>query len=138
MNKTPLAVVRERFGSKAELIGALAKLRTPELWIDRVNENKGFERVTNSKLLRLHEILSEVKEKFGSRSKLIESILELERRTKDQGLKSRLETHPTPRLLDLFRASTRRAKRAKAAPAQPKRRKPARSRKAQAKARPAS
>jgi hypothetical protein len=137
MNKTPLAAVKERFGSKAELLGALAKLTTPDLWIDRVNEQKGFERVSNAKLLRLHDILSEVKEKFGSRAKLIDSILELERRTKDQGLKSRLEKHPTPRLLDLYRASTRRSARAKSAPERPKPPKLARSRKAQAKVRQA-
>jgi hypothetical protein len=137
MNKTPLAAVKERFGSKAELLGALTKLTTPDLWIDRVNEQKGFERVSNAKLLRLHDILSEVKEKFGSRTKLIDSILELERRTKDQGLKSRLEKHPTPRLLDLYRASNRRSTRAKSAPAKPKPPKLARSRKAQTKARQA-
>jgi hypothetical protein len=137
MNKTPLSAVKERFGSKAELLGALAKFKTPDLWIDRVNEQKGFERVSNAKLLRLHDILSEVKEKFGSRAKLIDSILELERRSKDQGLKSRLEKHPTPRLLDLYRASTRRSARAKSAPARPKPAKLARSRKAQAKVRQA-
>ncbi len=135
MNKTPLAVVKERFGSKGQLLEALNKLKTPELWVDRVSETKGLERVSNAKLLRLHGILSDVKERFGSRAKLIESILELDRRGQDQGLRSRLEKHPTPRLLDLHRASARRRARAQAAPAAPKQPKLARSRKAQAKAR---
>jgi hypothetical protein len=138
MIKTPLTVVNERFGSKEKLVEAIEQLKIQELWIDRLNEDKGLARVSNAKLIRLHSVLSEVKERFGSRAGLIRAILELERRTEDQGLKTRLESHPTPRLLDCYRATSRRSGRSQTVEAKPRARraqKRVRSRKAQAKAR---
>jgi hypothetical protein len=138
MNKSPLKQVQERFENKEKLVAAVKKLATPELWLDRVNEDRGLESVNNAKLLRLHDTLQAARETFGSRAKLIDAILTLQKRTKDQGYKQRLESQPLPRLLDLHAASARRAKSAasatkKARPAAAK--KPARSKKAQAKAR---
>jgi len=124
MKKTPLSVMKERFESKEKLVEAVSKLATKDLWLDRVNDAKGLARVSNAKLLRLHDALSAVKKDFGSRAKLIEAILVLEHRTKDAGYKTRLEAHPLPRLLDEHAAASRRAKRAeakaKASPAKPK------------------
>jgi len=139
MNKSPLKQVQERFENKEKLVAAVKKLATPELWLDRVNEGRGLESVPNAKLLRLYDVLQAAKEKFGSRAKLVDAILTLQKRTKDQGYKQRLESQPLPRLLDLHAASARRAKSAASAPdksaAKPAARKPARSKKAQAKAR---
>jgi hypothetical protein len=140
MIKTPLTLVNERFGSKEKLVEAIEQLTTQELWIDRTSKDKGLARVSNAKLIRLHSVLSEVKQRFGNRAGLIRAILELERRTGDQGLKTRLESHPTPRLLDCFRAKSRRAAQTEKAGAKPSAgvpRKRAHSRKAQAKARAA-
>ena len=138
MKKTPLQQVKERFETKERLVEAVEQLATDELWIDRFNETKGLMSVSNSKLLRLHDTLTEVKEKFGSREKLIAAILELDNRAKDQGLRAKYATYPTPRLLDLHRGASRRAKAARSAPeratATPKKRL-VRSKKAQAKAR---
>ena len=134
MNKTPLSQVKERFGSKDKLVEAVEDLATDKLWIDRYSEVKGLQSVSNAKLLRLHDLLTEAKERFGSRAKLIDAIVELEKRSKDEGLRTRLGRYPVPRLLDLHRAATHRAKR-KAAPTKKKR---PRSRKAQAKARKSS
>lgn len=121
MKKTPLSLANERFTSKEKLVEAVQKLATDDLWLDRVNEAKGLGRVSNAKLLRLHEILTRVKKDFGSRAKLIEAILTLEKRSKDAGYKTRLEAYPLPRLVDLHGAASRRARRAeakaKAAPA---------------------
>lgn len=121
MKKTPVTVVKETYGDKEKLVAAVQKLATDELWLDRVNETKGLARVSNAKLLRLIDTLGSVKERFGTRAKLVDAILELEKRTKDAGYKARLEGFPTPRLLDLHGAADKRAKRAgaaaKAAPA---------------------
>jgi len=137
MKKSPLAQVKERFGSKDQLVEAVENLATDELWIDRYNETKGLESASNAKLLRLHAVLSEAQEKFGSRERLVAAILELEKRTQDAGLKLRLQRYPVPRLMDLHRAADRRGK-AQARTSAPKpRKKVARSRKAQAKARAA-
>lgn len=111
MSKSPLAVVKEKFGDKAKLVAAVEAFAKDEaLWINRLNADKGLAHVSNAKLLRLHGIFSEVKERFGSRAKLIDAILELEKRTKDTGYRARLERFPVPRLWDFYRAASRRAK----------------------------
>lgn len=121
MKKTPLSAAKERFTSKEKLVEAVQKLATNDLWLDRVNDAKGLARVSNAKLIRLHDILTSVKKDFGSRGKLIDAILTLEKRSKDAGYKTRLEQYPLPRLVDLHGSVARRAKRAeakaKAAPA---------------------
>lgn len=140
MKTTPVQQVKDRFGDKQKLIAAVEQLATDELFLDRINEAKGLARVSNAKLLRLHDTLALVKQEFGSRAKLIAAILELEKRQKDAGLKARLEKYPTPRLLDVHRAAQRRRKRAEAkakAAAPAKKKKKARSKKARAKARAA-
>ena len=135
MKTSPLQAVKERFGDKAKLVSAVKALATDDLWLPRVNEAKGLERISNSKLLRLHDTLSRVKKDFGSRGKLIDSILSLTRRQKDVGMKGRLESLPTPRLVDLQTSAARRAKGEKAKPAvKAKAPKRARSKKAKAKA----
>jgi hypothetical protein len=131
---SPAAVVKERFGDKDKLAAAIQSLATSDLWLDRINDEKGLARVSNAKLLRLHAVLSGAKDRFGSRTKLIDAILTLENRAKDVGLKARLESYPLPRLLDTHKGAERRAKARKAAPTKPKAKKLTRSRKAQAKA----
>jgi hypothetical protein len=100
MKKSPVSAVKEQFQSKDKLVEAVQKLATPDLWLDRVNSTKGLARVSNQKLLRLQAQLTDAKSRFGSRAKLIDSILELEKRVKDPGYKARLEGYSLPRLLD--------------------------------------
>jgi hypothetical protein len=120
--KSPLARVKEQFGDKEKLVAAVEKLGGDDLWVARTNENKGLAHVPNAKLLRLHRILTEVKEKFGTREKLVDAILELEKRTKDAGYKQRLSAWPVPRLYDTYRSTAKRQGVASSAPAakQPK------------------
>ncbi len=132
--KSPLNVVKERFGDKEKLVAAVEKLAKGDLWLDRVNDAKGLASVSNAKLLRLHDTLTVAAKEFGSRGKLVDAILALQNRQKDTGLRARLEGQPLPRLLDTHRAAARRASKAKAAPAAAPKKKLARSRKAQAKA----
>ncbi|MBM4362646.1 MAG: hypothetical protein FJ104_08185 [Deltaproteobacteria bacterium] len=137
MKTTPLQAVKDRFGDKAKLVAAVKALATDELWLDRVNEDKGLERVSNAKLLRLLAALEAVKKEFGSRAKLVDSILSLRGTPKDQGRRTALEGHPLPRLLDAHRAAKSAAK--AAGPAKPKaaapaKKKASRSKKAKAKA----
>jgi hypothetical protein len=116
MKKTPLQVVKERFGDKAKLVEALRKFTQEDLWVNRLNADKGLELVSNAKLLRLYDTFSAVKEKFGNRFKLIDAIVELEKRTKDAGFRARLEKYPVPRLFDMYKSATRRQARAEKAP----------------------
>ncbi len=121
--KTPLALVKEKYGDKAKLVAAIEKLAGDDLWVERTNKNKGLGHVANAKLIRLHATFSAVKEKFGTRDKLIGAILEIEKRVKDDGYKTRLAKYPVPRLWDMYRSLEKRRgapKAAKAAPAEKK------------------
>jgi hypothetical protein len=121
MKKSPVAVVKEKFSSKDKLVEAVQKLATSDLWLDRVNGEKGLAKVSNAKLVKLHSVLTDAQKRFGSRDKLISSILELTKRTKDAGYSARIKKYPLPQLLDLHasseRASKKAAAKAKAAPA---------------------
>ena len=112
--KSPLAIVKERFGDKAKLVDAVKAFVNEDLWLGRTSNDrgktKGLENVSNTKLIRLHTIFSEVKEKFGSRAKLIDAIVDSEKRGKDAGYRKRLEEYPVPRLYDLYKSSAKRAK----------------------------
>lgn len=122
--KNPVSLVKEQFGDKAKLVAAVEKLAGEDLWVSRTNKDKGLAHVSNAKLLRLHATFTTVKEKFGTREKLIGEILTLEKRSKDEGYKARITAYPVPRLFDMYRSLAKRsgqkvepaAKPAKAAP----------------------
>ena len=107
--KTPLSRVKEQHGDKEKLVAALEKLAGEDLWVARVNKDKGLAHVSNAKLLRLHAIFTEVKAKFGTREKLIDAIVELEKRTKDAGFRQHVAAWPVPRLYDTYKASAKRS-----------------------------
>ncbi len=113
-NKAPLAIMKERFGDKEKLVEAVKQLASEEVWLARTNSDhggsRGLDNVSNAKLLRLHDTLSAVKEKFGSRVKLVDAILALENRSKDAGLRGRLEAYPVPRLYDRWKSLDKRGK----------------------------
>ncbi|MBX3230282.1 MAG: hypothetical protein KIT84_03890 [Labilithrix sp.] len=115
--KSPLATLKDKFGDKAKLVAELETFtKSDDLWVGRLNENKGLAHVSNAKLLRLHATFTTVKEKFGTRAKLIEAIAEVEKRTKDEGFKARLGKFPVPRLWDMYQSASKRAKAAAAPP----------------------
>jgi hypothetical protein len=108
--KSPLATLKEKFGDKAKLVAELEKLTTNEdLWVNRVNQNKGLAHVSNAKLLKLQATFAAVTAKFGTRAKMIDAICELEKRAKDEGFKTRLGAYPVPRLWDMFRSAEKRS-----------------------------
>ena len=121
MKKNPLSEVKDKFGDKAKLVAAIEKFTGEDLWVGRTNQNKGLAHVSNAKLLRLHDVFTTVKEKFGTRAKLIDAILEVEKRSKDAGYKTRLDAFPVPRLWDMYRSAAKRTGAASAdAPAKKK------------------
>ncbi|MDD9940584.1 MAG: hypothetical protein OXU20_05935 [Myxococcales bacterium] len=110
MQKSPLALVKERFGDKAGLVKAIEGLTKDELFLDRVNTDKGLDSVSNRKLLHLHDVLSQVKEQFGTREKLIEATAGQLKRDKDPDYRKSLEAYPTPRLYQIYRAAQKQSK----------------------------
>ncbi|HEY1691878.1 MAG TPA: hypothetical protein VGG39_06935 [Polyangiaceae bacterium] len=105
---TPLARVKETHGDKAKLVAAVEKFVNDDLWVARTNKDKGLAHVSNAKLLRLLATFTEVKDKFGTREKLIDAIVEVEKRTKDAGYRQRLTAWPVPRLYDAYKSAAKR------------------------------
>ncbi len=102
MKKTPLAEVKERFGSKENLVKELKGMFDKgKLFQDRLNADKGL-RVSNAKLLNLHKVATEVQERFGAREKLLDDLLKVLGREKDENFKSRFENWGLPRLWDYY------------------------------------
>ncbi len=108
MAKSPLAIVKDKFGDKKKLVAAVEKLAGEDLWVSRTNKEKGLAHVSNAKLVRLYETFTAVKEKFGTRAKLIDAILVVEKRAKDEGYKQHLSAFPVPRLWDLYKSTSKR------------------------------
>jgi hypothetical protein len=102
--KSPSVKVKERFGSKENLIKEVKKLfEKGDIFSDRLNPDKGLDRVSNSKLMRLHAMATTVKEKFGTRKKLIEEYLKLSGGQNAAALQEKLAAVTLGKLLDLYR-----------------------------------
>jgi hypothetical protein len=114
MKKSPLTAVKERFESKEKLVAAVEALSSSDLWIDRLGE-KGLTRVSNAKLLSLHDKLKDAQARFKNRDALVSSLLTLLKRSQDAGLRTALAAYPLPRLLDLHGNLARKAKRSEKA-----------------------
>ena len=111
MKKTPLQKINDRFGSKEKLVSELKSMFDKgDLFIERLNAEKGLASVANAKLLKLYDTAQVVKEKFGTREKLIADLLDKLGRTKDVGLKERFENWGLPRLWDYHKSLSKKLK----------------------------
>ena len=105
----PKARLAKVHGNKADLAKSLA----PALVAG--DEDAGavsdrLSKASNTQLLRLQKVVETVKEKFGSRDKLIEAIGTAQNKSKDKDFLAKLATFPLPRLLDLATSATRSAR----------------------------
>ena len=101
--KSPAVEVRERFGSKDELIKEVRKLfDKTDLFSDKLNVDKGIERVSNKKLMKLHRMATWVQEKFGSRKQMIEAYIQLTNKKKQANVEEKLSNLTLGRLMDLY------------------------------------
>jgi hypothetical protein len=105
----PKARLAKLHNSKADLAKSLA----PALVAGDEDAGAVSERLSkasNTQLLRLQKVVETVKEKFGSRDKLIEAIGTAQNKSKDKDYLAKLATFPLPRLLDLATSATRSAR----------------------------
>ena len=122
MQASPLDQMIERFGDNKESNRKEARKQAKDALVKAVRactkknglleedfSEKGLERVSNRKLLRLLAISDKVEKEFGSRSGLIDQVLELEQRQKDGGFREHLEKLSLPRLVDFYQAARKRA-----------------------------
>jgi hypothetical protein len=106
--KSPLEEVNDTFGGKDKLVEKLVGL----LESDEPKEElrKRLLAVANKKLLRLHGVASLVKEKYGSREKLLEQLVGSTGHAKDKDYRTRFDSFTTPRLVDAVKVAERRTK----------------------------
>jgi hypothetical protein len=114
-SNSPLARVKEEFGSKDKLVDKLLGL------VDAGDESKDDLRrrllgAANRKLLRLHGVATKVKQQ-GGHDKLAAAAATGVGHGKDKDYVTKLESFSNGRLVDILEAAERRAKRKGAAPA---------------------
>jgi hypothetical protein len=107
---TPHTRVVAGFQSKKELVDKIASLASGDLWLDRLNPDKGWSGVSNQKLMRMYAILTDVKQRFGSREKLIGAIVSAHGRDKDADYRKHFADWPLPRLVDALKSSEHRTR----------------------------
>ncbi|HZS37511.1 MAG TPA: hypothetical protein VFF06_11830 [Polyangia bacterium] len=110
--KPPVTRTKEEHGSKEKLVDRLVTLLAQITKSDESKDDlKGrLLAASNKKLLRLDEIAHAIKEKFGSVEKLAAETAQALGRAKDAPYVDKLKAMTPARLLDLFRASEKRAK----------------------------
>lgn len=109
MKKSPLEEVKEKFGSKENLVKELKELFDKgNLFEDKLNPDKGLPHVSNAKLLKLHKVASEVRDRFTTRANLVNDLLKTMGREKDEGLKERFGSWSLPRLWDYYTSTAKR------------------------------
>ncbi len=102
----PKAALAAQFGSKE----ALAKQLAPSLARGDQDSDvlaKELTTASNAQLLRLHEATTELKDKYGSREKLIAKICEAQNKSKDKDYLAKLDSYSLPHLLDLAASAER-------------------------------
>lgn len=106
--ESPLARVKRLHGSKEALIDALAGDLARETGDSRDAVKERLAGAPNTKLLRMHQALSTMREKYGSKDKLVEAVCQARghgKRKPDNDYIAKLQTYSIPRLLDMMRAA---------------------------------
>lgn len=108
-SRHPRARVTDLHKGKAELAKALAAsvARADE---DTTQLEARLKTASNAQLLRLQKTVALVKDKWGNREKLIAAIGAAQQKSKDKDFLTRLDAYSLPQLVDLARASERRAR----------------------------
>ncbi len=111
--KSPLARQKDEHESKEKLVDRVLSV------LSAIAKTEGGEDLkaqllaaSNKKLLRLHEVGSEIKSKYGSVDKLAEAVGTALGRAKDAPFVAKLKTYTPARLLDLLHTAEKRSKKA--------------------------
>ncbi|MDQ3369496.1 MAG: hypothetical protein M3680_29055 [Myxococcota bacterium] len=105
----PRGKLTAKHESKAALAKSLAAViaRSDE---DTDQLEARLKTASNAQLLRLQKVSETVKQKYGSRSKLITAITDGAKKGKDKDYLAKLESYSLPQLLDLAVSGERRAR----------------------------
>jgi|GEM_PF-1832074 len=107
MRKTPLQIVKEKFGGREKLVGELVGM------VDKMHGDDSDASVksrlmglSNQKLIRLYTVEQKVRERFGDKAKMITHVMDARKKaglTADATLQTKLETYSKAQLLDMTR-----------------------------------
>jgi len=110
--KSPLGRQKDEHESKEKLVDRVISVLGS---ITKSDEDKDTVKArllaaSNKKLIRLHEVGSEIKSKFGSMEKLAEAVGSALGRAKDAPYIEKLKAYTPARLLDMVKAAEKRGK----------------------------
>lgn len=107
MKPTPLQIVKEKFGSRAELASQLAGMVDRTHGDESESETKSrLMGLSNPKLLRLYRVEQTVREQYGDKEKLVDHIIKTRQdagHTADEAYRAKIEAFSKARLLDMTR-----------------------------------
>jgi hypothetical protein len=109
--KTPLQIVKDKYGSKDKLVDAVAALVERAEGETDDEHKKRLKYVSNAKLLHIAGQAERAKA-LGGRDGMVAKALELKGQTKDHEYSDRLKRLPLGRLIDLVEGLQRVAKKA--------------------------
>ena len=139
MVKSPLQLVKEKYGSKEKLVEAAASVLAPLSGEPAEAFAKRLTHVANAKLLHLVQVADKVKA-LGGKDSLVAKVAELRGQAKDKDFLAKLGASSVSALLDVYTVLTKKARAtAKSAPVKAAESKsaPAKAKAAPAKAAPA-
>src|SRR5262245_57406331 len=105
--KTPLELVNQEHGGKEKLVDKILGSMEPDGEEDKADLKRRLLGASNKKLLRLLRNAQALKEKYGSREKLVGQVAGALGRVKDTDFVKRLDGYTQGRLLDLARSLSR-------------------------------
>jgi hypothetical protein len=111
MKKTPLAQVKE-LGGKETLVDKLVDLVPRDEDEDKNEFRQRLMSMANSKLLRMHRVHNEVQSRFGNKDGLVDALVALMKRSKDNDYAEKLRGYTATRLLSLHVTWEKKAKKA--------------------------
>lgn len=106
IKESPLAKVKRLHGTKESLVDTVVADLARETGEDAGELKQRLLGSSNQQLLRLAEVLKTVKDKYGSKDKLVDALSAARGKAKDGDYMAKLRTLPLPRLLDMMRAAS--------------------------------
>lgn len=106
VKETPLATVKRLHGSKEALVNSLVADLAKDSDESEAELKQRFMTVSNKKLLRLASSLETIRDKYGSKEKLVEAVSAAQGKSKDQDYKNKLHSYSIHRLLDMARSAS--------------------------------
>ena len=101
--KTPMQLVKEEHGGKEKLVDSILGNLEADGEEDKADLKRRLLSASNKKLLRLARSAQVLKEKYGSKEKLISQVASALGRAKDSDFVKRLDGYTQGRLLDMAR-----------------------------------